>query len=107
MHLNKVEMGFRMDNVDTELVLLIPIVFEAPAPLGRCHSHVALGSLMSKLLSLLVNLGPCSLRNATLQEDIFDPVKPVAIFLHIGYCLGGVASVLRHHIEFDQCPDTL
>ena len=46
MHLNKVEMGFRMDHVHTEVVLLIVIVFEAQAPLGRCHALVALGSLM-------------------------------------------------------------
>ena len=42
-----------------------------------------------------------------LQEDIFHSVKLVAIFLHIGYLLGGVASVLRHHIAVDQCPDTV
>ena len=107
MHLNKVEMGFRMDHIHTEVILLIPIVLVAPAPLGRCHSQVALVSLMAWLLSLLVNLGPCSFRNSKLQEDIFHPVKLVKIFLHRGYRLGGVASVMCHHIEVDQCPDTV
>jgi len=47
MHLNKVEMGFGMDDVRTEVIILIQSVFEAPALRARCHSHVALGSLMS------------------------------------------------------------
>jgi len=47
MPVNKVEMGFRMDHVHTEVVLLIPVAFKAPVPLGWCHSHDALGSLMS------------------------------------------------------------
>jgi len=47
MHLNKVEMGFGIDHVHTEVILLIPIVFEALVPLGQSHSHVAQGLLMS------------------------------------------------------------
>ena len=47
MHLNEVEMGFHMDHVNIEVVLLILILFEVAAPLGRCHSLVALGMLMS------------------------------------------------------------
>jgi len=47
MHLDKVEMGFRMDHVHTEVVPVMLSVVEAPAELGWCHSHVALGSLMS------------------------------------------------------------
>jgi len=47
MHLNKVEMGFGMDHVHTEVIVLIKIVFEAPALLKRCHIVVALASLMS------------------------------------------------------------
>ena len=107
MYLNKVEMAFCIDQVHTEVVLLIAIVFKAPAPLERCHSLVALRSLVSKLISLLVNLGPCSFRNSKLQEDIFHPVKLVKILVHIVNRLGGMASVLRHHIEVNQCPDTV
>jgi len=43
MHFNKVEIGFGIDHVYTEVVLIIQIGFQAPAPLGPCHSHVALG----------------------------------------------------------------
>jgi len=47
IHLNKVEMGFHMDYVHTEFVLLTAIVFEALGPLEQCDSLVALGVLMS------------------------------------------------------------
>jgi len=107
MHLNKVEMGFRMDHVHMEVVLLIAIVFEAPAPLGWYQSLGALGSLMLLLLLLLVTFGPCCFRNSKLHEDIFYPVKLVEIVLHIGHRLGGLASVLRHQIAVDQCLDTV
>jgi len=46
MDLNKVEMRSRMDNVHKEVIVLIPNISEAPAPLGRYHSHVALASVM-------------------------------------------------------------
>jgi len=94
-----------MDLVDMEVVLLIPIFLEAPVPLGVCHWLLALDSLMTSLLSPLVNLGQCSFRTSKSQEEIFQPVKPVVIFCHLGYRLTGGATVLRHHIEVDQCPD--
>ena len=106
MYLNKVEMAFCIDQVHIEVVLIV-IIFKAPAPLGRCHSLVALRSQVSKVLSLLVNLDPCSFRNLKLQEDSFHPVKQVKILLHIVYRLAGVGSVLRHDIEVGQCSDTV
>jgi len=56
----KVQMGCHMDNVHTQVVLLIPITFAALAPVGQCPSHVALRLLISFLLSLFVNPGLCS-----------------------------------------------
>ena len=91
MYFNKVEMAFCIDQVHTEVVLLITIVFKAPAPLGLCHLLVAQCSLVSKLLLLLVNLDPYLFRSSKLQEDIFHPMKLVKILLHIVYRLGGVA----------------
>jgi len=76
-----------MDDIHTEVVLLIPIVLFDAGGLRPCPSHVALGSLMSELVSLLVNLGPCSFRNWKLQADIVHHVKPVDMFVDIGYHL--------------------
>jgi len=103
----KVQMRCHMDHVHTQVVPLIPITCEALAPVGQCHSRVALGWLISFLLSLFVNHGLCSFWNLKLEEHIFHLVTPVEIFLHIGFCLRGVPSVLCHQIDVDQCPDTV
>jgi len=105
MHHDEVEMCFAMNHVHTQCVLFVTIVVTDLAPLGSGHSLPYQGSLTSDLLWLLVNFGLCAFCHSKLQEDIFHPMKLVRISFRIGYGVSGVASVLCHHIEVDECPD--
>ena len=92
MHLNKVEMGFAMDQVHTSVVLFCAIIVTDPAPLGGGNRLVNLRSLMPQFPSLLVNLGPRAFRYSVLQEDIFHLVKLVQILFHVIQSLSCVAA---------------
>jgi len=94
-----------MNHVHTLLVLFVMIVVADPAPLGWGHSLRYQGSLTWDLLFLLVNFDLCAFCHSKVQEDIFHAMKQVQIIFHIGYGVWGVASVLCHHIEVDECPD--
>jgi len=94
-----------MNHVHTQFVLFVTIVVTDPAPLGWGYLLSYQGSLTSDLLSLIVNFGLCAFCHLKLQEDIFHSRKLVQIIFHVGYGVRGVASVLCHHIEVDECPD--
>ena len=85
MYLDKVEMRFVMDDVNTSLVLIFGIVVMDPAPFRESHGLAHPHSLMSYLPPLLVTLGQCPLSYSKLQEDTFHPVKLVQIMCHISY----------------------
>ena len=105
MHLDEVAMCFAMNHVNTQFVGFVTIVITDRAPLRWAHLLPYQGSLMSDLLSLVVNFGLCAFCHLKLQEDIFHPMKLVQIIFHVGYGIRRVASVLCHHIEVDECPD--
>jgi len=105
MYHDKVEMRFAMDQVHTSLVLFFAIVVTDPAPFRRSNGLAHLGSLMSYLPPLLVNLAQCALSYLKLKEDTFHPVKLVKIMFHISYGVRRLASVLCHHTEVDERSD--
>jgi len=102
MHLDEGEMCFAMNGIHTLFVLFVTIVITDPALLGWGHSLPYQASLISDLLSLLVNFSLCAFSHSKLQEGIFYPMKLVQIIFHVGYGVRGVASVLCHHIEVDE-----
>jgi len=94
-----------MNHVHTQFVRFVTIVVTDSTPLGWGHSLSYKGSLTWGLLALRVNFGLCTFCLSKLQEDIFHSMKQVQIIFHVGYAVRGVASVSRHHIEVDTCPD--
>ena len=102
MHLNKIEIGFGMDQFHTLVVLFFTIIVTNPAPLGWGHSLSDQGSLTAQLLAPLVSLLLCQFGYAKLPEDVFRLVEPRRVFFHIGYSLCRVTLVLSHHGEVKQ-----
>ena len=102
MHLNKIEIGFGIDQFHTLVVLFFMIVITDPAPLGSGPSLPDQGSLTAQLLAQLVSLLLRSFGYAKLQEDIFGLVEPHHVFFHIRYSLRRVTLVLSHHGEVKQ-----
>jgi len=95
-------MRFAMDQVHTSLVLFFAIVVTESAPFRGSHRLAHLRALMSYLLSLLVNLGQCTLGYSKLQEDTFHPLKLVQIMFNKSYGVRRVASILCHYTEVDE-----
>ena len=102
MHLNKVEIRFRMYQFHTLIVLFCTIVVTDPAPLGWVHSLPDLDSLTTHLLAQLISLLLRPFGYAKLQEDVLPLVELRRIFFPIRYSLGCVTSVLSHHGEVLQ-----
>ena len=102
MHLNKVEIRFRMSQFHTLVVLFFTIVLTDPAPLGYGHLLPHLGSLTTQLLVQLISLLLHPFEYAKLDEDVLRLVELGRIFFHIRYSLGCVTSVLSHHGEVKQ-----
>jgi len=99
MYLDKVEMCFTINQVDTSLELFCTIVFRDLRP-GRARQRRAdLHSLILYIPQWLINLGQCTLSYSKLLEDTFHLVKLVQIILHISYGVRHLASVLCHHTE--------
>ena len=102
MPLNKIEIGFGIDQFHTLVVLFFMIVVTAPAPLGWGHSLPDQGFLTAQLLPQLVSLLLRPFGYAKLQEDVFGLVQPRRVFFHIRYSLRSVTSLLSHHGEVKQ-----
>jgi len=90
----------------TLVVLFFTIIVADPAPLGWGHSLPHLGSLTTQHLAQLISVLLRPLGYAKLQEDILRLVELHRIFFHIRYSLRCVTSVLSHHGEVKQLPDT-
>ena len=102
MHLDKIEIGFGIDQFHTLVVLFFTIVVTDPAPLGWGHSLPDQGSRTAQLLAQLFSLLLRPFGYAKLQDDVFRLVEPRRVFLHIRHSLRRVTSVLSHHGEVKQ-----
>ena len=102
MHLNKIEIGFSIDQFYPLVVLFFTIVVTDRVPLGWGHSLPDQGSLTAQLLAQLVSLLLRPFAYAKLQEDVFRLVEPRCVFFHIRYSLRRVTLVLSHHGKVKQ-----
>ena len=83
MHLNKIEIGFGIDQFHTLVLIFFTIVVMDLPQLGCGYSVHDQGSLTAQLLVQLVCLVLRSFGYAKLQEDIFHLVAPCRVFFQI------------------------